>query len=299
MIHYLIFPYNNFDQLELLVNKIKTKNSKVYIHVEKNVKDFPRIKDVYYIENRYHCAWGWTWILKAELAALSESYKHMKKWDHAVFMSWQCFPIKKIDYIEDYINGLWNKSVVHCDSSRDYTEWVTKYWFYDIDFHLPVFINSYIIKFLSKFKKFDKNTKVPILNVILSELISLILPRRKFISDNYKIYKWSSWCILSYNHIDFILEFLGTDKWKIFLKNYDYTLIPNETFFQTILYNVKKDEIIDMLMWYIDWWGISSSPIVLTMKDFDKLINSDKLFARKFDNKIDKKILGKLIDYFK
>ena len=42
MIHYLILVHNNLDQLKLLVNKIKTPNSEVYIHLDKKIKNFKK-----------------------------------------------------------------------------------------------------------------------------------------------------------------------------------------------------------------------------------------------------------------
>lgn len=291
MIHYLLLPYNNFDQLELLVNKIKTKNSKVYIHVEKDVKNFPKLKNAYYIENRQHCPWWWTWILKAELIWLKEIYKYMKKWDHVVFMSGQCFPIKPIEYIERYIDWLNNKSAIWYLSDKKYEWWVNKYRFYDTNFHTPSFINSLLIKLLSKFKKFDTDIKVPIINVIFSVIVSFILPKRKYIIDNYELYKWQNRMVLSQEHIHYLIEFLGTDKWKKFLKKYEYTLIPNETFFQTLLVNSKKEEIIRIWLWHFSRGEKKSSPNFLSMSDLDDIKKSDRLFARKFDINRDREII--------
>jgi hypothetical protein len=66
---------------------------------------------------------------------------------------------------------------------------ITNYWFYDINFHIPAYINNRMVKFISHFKKIDENIKLPVINFALSKFISFILPKRKFIANNYKIYK--------------------------------------------------------------------------------------------------------------
>ena len=52
MLHCLILVHNNLDQLELLVKKLKTANSEVYVHIDKKISDFKRINNVHYIEDR-------------------------------------------------------------------------------------------------------------------------------------------------------------------------------------------------------------------------------------------------------
>ena len=47
---------------------------------------------------------------------------------------------------------------------------------------------------------------------------------------------------------------------------------------------------------YIDWSQHLSSPKNLTIEDFDSLVNSDCLFARKFDINVDLTIIKKIID---
>ena len=52
MIHYLLLCHKNFNQVQLLINKLKTKNSKIYVHVDWKVKNFPEFKNATLIKNR-------------------------------------------------------------------------------------------------------------------------------------------------------------------------------------------------------------------------------------------------------
>lgn len=299
MIHYLILAHNNFDQLELLVNKLKTNNSKIYIHIDKKVKVFPKIKNVEYIKNRVKTSWwGFSQVL-TELSCIKQAYPNMKEWDHAVIISWQCFPIKPIKYIEEYINDLWNSS---CMSYRQMPEKdlykLERYHFNDIDFHIPKCVDDFIFKIIDHFYKWlRKPHRVPFINCVLYVIARVLLPKRKYLTDNYTMYSICNRMALSYKHIKWILEFLDTEKWKKTFENFKMTTTADEIFFQTILLNNEeiKDEIINKNLWYIIFENKQdNSPKTFKIEDYDKLISSDKLFARKFNINEDKKILLEL-----
>ena len=65
---------------------------------------------------------------------------------------------------------------------------ITRYYFNDIDFHIPQKINQAIIKFASLFKDIDKTNKVPPVNLIFEAITNFCLPRRKYLREKYDIY---------------------------------------------------------------------------------------------------------------
>jgi hypothetical protein len=69
-------------------------------------------------------------------------------------------------------------------------------------------------------------------------------------------------------------------------KFFKYTWAPDELFFQTVLYNspLLKD-IENRSLWYIDW-RTNGPPKTLSLEDISPLRQTDALFARKFDCKI-------------
>ena len=72
---------------------------------------------------------------------------------------------------------------------------------------------------------------------------------------------------------------------------------PDEFLIPTIVMNSPfRDSIINDNFYYIDWSRGGSNPKTLTAEDFDKLMSSDKLMARKFDTQTDAKILD-LLDH--
>jgi hypothetical protein len=68
--------------------------------------------------------------------------------------------------------------------------------------------------------------------------------------------------------------------------------IPDEIFFQTVLMNSPyKNGIIYDNLRYIIWSPGSRHPATLNIRYFEDFMNSNKLFARKFDTNIDADVL--------
>lgn len=63
------------------------------------------------------------------------------------------------------------------------------------------------------------------------------------------------------------------------------TLIMNSKFLETVI----NDN-----FYYLDWSKGGASPKILVTEDYKLLLASDKMFARKFDIKVDSKILDML-----
>lgn len=295
MIHYLMLVHKDFNQAQLLINKLKTINSRIYVHVDWKVKYFPEFKDAELINNRVKTNWWWFSQIKTELNWVREVYGNMKEWDHIVIISWQCRPIKGMDYIEKYINGLWDESCLNYVKIDDLTiTKVDRYYFNDIDFHMS-HLNKWLYNLIENMWHSLWGSKIPVTNMILHKIVSFILPKRKYLLNNYKLYKWGNWITMSYKHTKRAIEFLDSEKWKKFLNAFKYTNCADEIFFQTLLYNSPmKSEVRNETLWYTKRPENSSSPYTITEEFYDELIKSDKLFARKFDINVDWKIVEKL-----
>jgi hypothetical protein len=116
----------------------------------------------------------------------------------------------------------------------------------------------------------------------------------KKIPCNLKPYGGSAAFCLHRDFINYLLEFLDSNP-KVF-KFFRHAGYADEVFFQTILMNSPlKTRIVNDDKRYIDW-GKSrcGHPMYLTIQDFSKMIESKKLFARKFSLVVDKNILDLL-----
>jgi hypothetical protein len=109
----------------------------------------------------------------------------------------------------------------------------------------------------------------------------------------YKLepYGGSAYFCLTKKHVDYILKYLK-DKPKL-ITFFKHAFAPDEIFFQTIILNsALKDTVINDNLRYIDWSKKVMLPaLTLTIDDADNLLNSPKLFARKFDIELDEKVL--------
>ena len=74
---------------------------------------------------------------------------------------------------------------------------------------------------------------------------------------------------------------------------------PDESFFHTLVMNSPYVEGVKDYLHYIDWSEDKNSPKTLTIEDLEKIRDSGKLMARKFDISIDDNIVSCLFDSIK
>lgn len=98
---------------------------------------------------------------------------------------------------------------------------------------------------------------------------------------NTKFYFGSSWWCIHKDFANYIFEYLKCNSYyEDFFRS---SCCADESFFQTLLMNSPYRDTRKDYLHYIDWSQGGSSPKNLTCVDFDHIINSEKLFARKID----------------
>ena len=111
-------------------------------------------------------------------------------------------------------------------------------------------------------------------------------------------YGGSQWWIIDNYALKYILNFITQN--PSYVDFHKYTFAPDEVFFQTILLNSEDKALLKSICntskRFFAWEDSSHPhPQTLTTSHFNNIINSDELFARKFDETVDSKILD-LID---
>lgn len=81
--------------------------------------------------------------------------------------------------------------------------------------------------------------------------------------------------------------------WRSF-RLFDNSICPDESLFQSLFMKTPYTNTRENIKVYLDWTGENRHPKTLTINDYDTLMNSDFLIARKFDEKIDGEIINKL-----
>lgn len=109
-----------------------------------------------------------------------------------------------------------------------------------------------------------------------------------------RLYGGSQWWCLSRACIKYLSTFVNEN--PSFMRYFKYTFIPDETVFQSIVLNSPfRNNIICDDLRYLDWHNPNPNyPRTLDEGDFDKLVSSPKLFARKFDPDRSDALLEKL-----
>jgi len=103
----------------------------------------------------------------------------------------------------------------------------------------------------------------------------------------------SSWMTLGADCAKYVVDFIANNK-KL-ERFVSFTWAPDEFLLPTIIMNSSfRDTVINDNLYYINWHKGDSHPKILTIDDFETLINSDKMFARKFDMFQDTAILDML-----
>lgn len=188
------------------------------------------------------------------------------QYDYFVNLSGQCYPLKPIAQIKEYLGS---SGVAHMEhfSLPSSDHWGPRGGLDRVNYRWFKFRGRYI--------------RVPRLT--------------KRLPYNMHPYGGSPLFCLPRRHIDYVLDFVSRNP-KI-LGFFKRAFAPEEMFFQTIIMNSPlKNEVVNKDEWYIDWSRAREGhPPILTKADLPLLLASEKLFARKFDVTVDSEVLD-LID---
>ena len=124
--------------------------------------------------------------------------------------------------------------------------------------------------------------------------LAKIVPVRRSLPANMEIFGGSAFWCLSRDCVEYIDDFLRQN--IKFVRFFKYVRIPDEIFFQTILLNSPfHDLLVNDDKRYISWPSHPSHhPEILKKHDFERFINTENLFARKFDITVDTDVLDKI-----
>jgi hypothetical protein len=280
-IAYLILVHRD---IELVKKQIETLNSSVvtfFIHLDKkfifdDIDPFFQKENIIFCKKRYWINWGGFSIINATIQLLSEAISNPIKFDYFILLSGQCFPIKKNREIENFVEI--NQSIIDIkalpiDKLKNGGLDKLKYWY--------PFDNLYFIKNDCKkllFRYF----------VIFCKIFKISKPLTKDITYCFG----SQWWGLNKECVEYILSYCKSN--PRFMDFFKFSWAPDELFFQTIIYNSPLyGGIINKPFRYIEW-SKQGPPKILSELDYENIINSQFLFARKFDSKKSGNLITKL-----
>jgi hypothetical protein len=305
---YLIASHTNPDQVVRLVQAIKTGSpeSQVLIHHDYSSSNlsstaFEQMSNVHVLEDYVPVRWGDFSMIRMELHCINWLMTHSVEFDWLIFLSGQDYPIQPIKKIEQFLENTKHDGLMEYFLAEEPPE-------EPIEGGLIWDKNTGVERFFYRYYKLPSPS---ILKKVIFRLARIINGRQPLIclisdrngvqlgircfstpfTSEFQCYAGSQWHTLSYRCIQYIHDFVQRN--PAFVKYYENTLIPDESFFQTILLNEPKLKILNDNKRYISWTP-QCSPALLGVEDFNCLMASNKHFARKFNSKVDAQVLALL-----
>ena len=278
----LLLWHKDIEQLKNLI-KLFDEDFKFYIHIDKKsiitkeeigrLKNNQQIAEVY---QKYRINWGGFNILKAELLLLQEIVR-----DNSIgyihFMSGQDYPIKKLDGIKSFFSK---------NNGKEFMEYIklpVKKWEHGTyDRFVYYRLNDW----------FDYNTHKGYRIIEKFIAIQKRIGYKRRIPDQFEhLYGGSNWMSITYECAKHITE--NKRKYRRFYNRLKYTFAADEVYFHTVILNSIFANKVEKNNQRCILWDGKGSPIILNETHWWEIITSNRLFARKLDNKVS----AKLIEY--
>ena len=284
---YLIMAHKNFYVLEKLLLLLDDYRNDIYIHIDKKTDDFDdshfanllKKSNISFLE-RKNVFWAEYSQVDVTLSLLKAAMAH-GEYHYYHLLSGADLPLKSQDYIHDFLKDKDHEFIGIVPQTSWYSTRRVKYYF--------PFLNTTYYRKYKLLKAF----------VCLLVLIQRVLRFDRLKKYDLKIYNGWTWFSISNSFAKYLV-----DNKQIIEKLFQKTLAADEMFVQTMAYNSHfKEKIYDMAdlktgsMRYIDWKR--GTPYVFRTTDFEALLGSKYLFARKFDKNLDQHIVDRIYDRLK
>lgn len=274
---FVLSVHTNPDQIKLLVKTLLFGD--VFIHVDKKQESlFQQLKDYYakyenvhVIENRISVNWSGLSQVIATLNLLEAVKSMNKNYDYVHFISGQDLLLLSQKELDSFIQQKKKKEFIEVNKIGNY-KWRLKQY--------------------SFFRENPNNRKIffRLLDIFI-RVIQLPFIHRKNL-DSMDLYKGSQWFSITYPCALYVLE-----QSLNYIDDFKFTACPDEHFFQVLIMNSNFKNSVDCNNYrYIVFDGLNTSPKTLTLEDFEKFMNGNYMFARKFDSNVDNMVIKKVLE---
>lgn len=278
---YLIIAHDQFDLLEKLLECIDDERNDIYLHVDskapfepERIEKLVRNSRIEFIP-RIHIKWGGFNMVKCEYMLLEAALESGRNYDYVHLLSGADLPLKNQDAIHRFFDENQGKEFVHFASAAPTETVLGRVRYYHFASGRRNFFNRFVTRSENVLQR------------------ALGVDRIK----DLKVQRGSQWFSVTGD----FAKYLVSQKSFVF-KQFKNTVIPDEFFVQTVminsdfaenLYSKSFDDDHAACMRCIDW--TRGHPYTFKSEDYDELMNSGCLFARKFSMLEDKKIVKRII----
>lgn len=282
---YLIIAHGNPYVLEKLISLIDDERNDIYIHVDKKVRDFnfdlfsqlPKKSKLSFID-RINVYWGHVSQIETELSLFKAASKN-GKYSYYHLISGADLPIKSQDDIHAFFKANEGKEFIGFSNDSLDLDKVNK-------IHL--------------FPKYQRLEEKDLLKRLCRRVRNIFLSIQRFVGYNHypkgdiRFVHGSNWVSITHSLVEDLLE-----ESKSILRFYAYSSCADEIYKHTFVYNSQfrgavynvGNELVGCQR-FMDWGR--GRPYTFREDDFNLLMNSEMLFARKFEDEVDKKIVDQI-----
>jgi len=283
---YILQIHKNPNQVNRFIKQLITEDqADVYVHIDK--KSFEQLNEkllispnVIVLNQSINCEWGDISQVDATILLLREVLASRKVYDFVCLRSGQDLLVK--DGFKDFLFEHKEKIFMNYSKISDgnmglmMIKWpkVTR----------RRYTSAHPIRIFRR-----------ILLSLYSKGINLLANKREW-PQEFSFYKGSQWFSVPYDVAKYMVKFLDENEW--YYKFFENSLVPDESFFHTLIMNSPYGcNVINNNLFLIKWGETLSernSPQDLTNEDINRIEGSQQFFARKFDENID----AAVVDYF-
>ncbi|HEY2786255.1 MAG TPA: beta-1,6-N-acetylglucosaminyltransferase [Fimbriiglobus sp.] len=280
-IAYAVLVHRNPEQFGRLIDALcyRAKNVEIFVHVDRKSLQEPFCNAVavasrplvHFVDRRIKVNWGGYSVVRATLALLREITMKQSRFDYVILLSGQGYPIKSYEFIDNFITR--NAGREHIQYSRipdpewDINDRYERYHYFDICGNK--------------------------LGWHLSRIVGRLLPVKRRIPYGIIPHAGSQWWGLTIKCVEYILEYVA--RYSLYDRFFRYTFVPDEMYFHSIIANSPFSEFVTgESLTHVEWDSEKSRPKIIRLEDLNRLLDSKKLFARKFDIAEDCQVLDAL-----
>lgn len=260
---FLIMAHNQFKTLEWLIASLDDPRNDIFIHFDKKVKSIPTLNrkngKLIVLKSRVNVIWGDVSQIKAEYVLFKSAFSE-GEYDYYHLISGTHFPLCSQDEIHSWYDGLYGQSVLKKVPVSD-DEVKMRFGLYHY------FLSHLVDKrpWVNKAYHFGWRA------VLSVQKKTGIHRDTSFIKG-----KASQWCSLTEDAVKLILE-----SEKMSMKRFSHSFCCDEFFVMSVIEG-RLPILYDDRICFVKF--INTTPKLLSVNDYDELISSGALFARKMSD---------------
>jgi hypothetical protein len=285
---YIIVAHDDPDHLIRLIERLSADGAEFFVHIDKKAPAelFRRVAAAFrhaphvHLVPRHRVTWGRFSQVQATLEGIAEIVRRGFACDFGILLTGQDYPIQSNAQIFDYLAERTGQSFLDYEQLPSARRWLNEngglnrveYWHFrvgDLSLEFP--------------RPFPTHTAAGRIAARAWAGLCRVFPRKRTLPHGLVPFGGSAyWCLtgpcLRYVH-DFSRRHRNVTRFFRYVDN------PDEVFFQTIVMNsAYRHAVINDNLRYVAWPKLPAAhPEILREDDFERIVTSGKLFARKFD----------------